>query len=501
MRDFSDNISIYESYQPPKAAKDYGLSDRENYYVWVRPVEDGKLVDKKQKIFTASANEIVKMLNETKRRYGNNPVAVYQIRTGQLVWFDDQQYDETKMTGHGYDVSIKNIKDDRNIGLYRVSVNGVNPIIVIPASDDDILNGWDRIIVEVIWHGGWKSKEKGNSKINRITYNNSFDGKATMQIHAKDTMEVANRLLWDGHDIATIARTIVQPEYVESIRKHMYGEVEKEVEETADILTKKLTYKANVKTGSGKMVLEEYPVEIIKVSDDGLKVVVNRLSNAIGYDELYIDSDPLMAGDAGNSWATKLHNKMRPETSDSVTGEAHSYYGDNGPHFLMAVVDKDEEFMFGLKYHVGTGTTSAARGVMSSGKKPFQPGKFFIQFAANPIPYQARKSTNSPLHPKIFKLLHDNDVLNYITIDLPNQLGHETAFHVVFQDAIWPKSMTDKMEGTKKGKTYKVRSSSTPHSGQSPEDKSFFTAYMIHMLTSRDFNDDEDEINAGGYAP
>ena len=91
--------------------------------------------------------------------------------------------------------------------------------------------------------------------------------------------------------------------------------------------------------------------------------------------------------------------------------------------------------------------------------------------------------------------------MGYITSGLPNTLGKETAFHIVYQDAVWPKSMTDKMDGTTPGKSYKLHSSNTPHSGQSPSDKRFFTAYMIHALTSRDFNDGEDDINAGGHAP
>lgn len=244
-KSYSDDKKIVEGavvrdYETPDRL---GLSTSENYYIWTRPIINNKMDT--ESFYVAGAQGIAYKINQMRLRkyylnnkeaaavrktgwemkHWSNPIAVFSIKTGKLMWHDEDQYNEEDMNGHGYDISVAQTGEGSSrsdaYNKWEVSINSVKPIVIIPHHDDAPLNQYNRIIVAI----KRSNKTKSKSEIHTIVYANDQDISKSIRIGNSmaitEAMKVATFLYNDGHDLVTIARTCLQEEYVKQITGHI----------------------------------------------------------------------------------------------------------------------------------------------------------------------------------------------------------------------------------------------------------------------------------------
>lgn len=357
-----------------------GLTPTKNYWIWARPIDNMRVDHTREQLWSASAYTIADSVDNLARweddvdhftnhfkvnmpheipldklqvrdadrlkKVVTNPIAIFDIGTGDLLWNNDEYYDEKNLKGHGYEVTYKHMNpDDSNDTStpkrFRIG-QSVTPIIIIPAEDDDKLNAFDRVIVAAHTNRP-NSKNKLRVELHSICYsskgNNFTFNKGTPQ------MKVAQHMFSDGHSLAVIARTVIQEEYVNNILAHMSGVGSKDEDTGEDIRV--VTTKVNG---------QEIPTIRCR-NDKDIRRQVRRLEESAAFDDIWITSSPLM-----KSWDvfskvtqhTKKISGLRYDEEETkrtfLKLKKHADDFDNSK-WIFLITDVNDVVLFGYRLH------------------------------------------------------------------------------------------------------------------------------------------------------
>lgn len=439
-KSYSDDKKIVEGavvrdYETPDRL---GLSTSENYYIWSRPIINNKMDT--ESFYVTGAQGIADSVNQMRLRkyylnnkeaaavrktgwemkHWSNPIAVFSIKTGKLMWHDEDQYNEEDMNGHGYDISVAqtgegSLRSD-TYNKWEVSINSVKPIVIIPHHDDAPLNQYNRIIVAI----KRSDKTKSKSEIHTIVYANDQDISKSIRIGNSmaitEAMKVATFLYNDGHDLVTIARTCIQEEYVKQITGHI------ENNGTVKDISVSTMRHESLRLGQP----EGYKAPVIKCTTSGLKQMIDRLGDAMDENEIWIDSTPV----SPNGYYHNDQGKI-----DLTKLKTYRDFSQVSPDWLLTVRDEDDNLLFGFKFH------------------DFLIPKFYIEFGKNvhrnldrmrgewpPIGRSPKNSEWSiPWHSAVYEFVKNNDALKYIVSGRSKTPATERwrAYWIIYQEDFW----------------------------------------------------------------
>ena len=363
-----------------------GLSPSKNYWMWAQPLTNLAPQPDKEQLWSNSAYSIAESVNRlsmweddvsywmdvqgvdrpsklnmdqidarTQKRLNDtitNPIAVYDIETGRLLWSNDYYYDESKMQGHGYGVNYQKMDPDvRTRNKFTISSNGSTPIVIIPAEGDGVLQSYDRVVVAAhTVPTAMKAKSHGlRVQIHSIVYSSSTQYK----IFRKDDVQIkaAQFLLSEDHSLDTIVRTVIQKDHLDSVIGHlMNGDDEQDDQQEEEITEDGIT----VTDVQG----EKIPTLICR-NDKEIVLAIKRLSAANDFDDMWTTSSPLMKDwDLYKELTQKVKkvSGLRFDESDAKRMfDKLKPYADNFHHaakWVFLVKDPTGLVLFGIRMHV-----------------------------------------------------------------------------------------------------------------------------------------------------
>jgi len=401
-RSYTDNINMLrESADAYKHVThhDLNLSTTENYFIWARPwrsfgdyrsegFQITSPVD--ESLWVGSVHQVVDSLNRFNswkdtvgrlmnrhgvRSYGDipigdterdnrwreqsltNPIAVFSIKTGELLWHDPDQYNEVQMEGHGYGVKqdLLGIPRKGREQKYGLSNNGVRPVIVIPKSSDEKLRTWERIIFHNV-PASMKAKA-GRShgsvpSFNKITYvSHPSEALSFSSLDRDVEIDAANQMLQDGYTIDVIARTIIQDNYLKQIIAHIDSENQpgKDGEDitpkTGHFTSKEYRLGGAASTLTPNPNTYTVPSWSVENSYSLFRKTIELFGSAIAYNDIWVNSLPLTT----NKQLVSLSAAMR-----SQSHHAQDYYYDGKPRWIAIIIDGNDEILWGFKIHTFT---------------------------------------------------------------------------------------------------------------------------------------------------